>query len=220
MIVDNYSPGGGLPADPFAALTATPPPRTPPPVDDHDPFADIDLDAPPRPAMARRPGGSGLDLEERPRSRPPFPPPEESEPSAPYRPLADPARPVPKGPPSLAARVGSWLALVASTGVAVLGLAFAAWTSGVVDLDGLLMAGLEERFEVVPPRSFLGKDDPSPADLKIEAAHAEDRADIAAAAAAWRRVVARAPDDLEAKRKLVEALRALGETRLADEVSR
>lgn len=220
--------------DPFAASSLASSPTAPPSALDDDPFANLDLDAPARPSM---PLGSRAGAAPGPpeRSRPPWPPPEESEPSAAFGrarpgpaaassplPTPPPTR-APLGatppPPSLAARLGSWAALVLSSLLAVLGLGFAAWSSGAVDLDEALMARFEARLDVSPPRSFLGKDDPVPQDLQIAAAAARDRGDLAAEAVALRRLVRAAPDDLQARQRLLEALRSVGDARLAEELA-
>lgn len=117
------------------------------------------------------------------------------------------------------ATVLSLLGMVGSLGVFLCGLGFAAWSSGVIDFDPLLMGEFERRFDVRPPRSYVGKDDPSPEALYASGASASSDGDLISAAVAWRRLVACSPNDRAAEKRLQEVLVQLGDPRTAADLA-
>ncbi len=166
---------------------------------------------------------AGGGLEASPPPAAPAPPTPSPPTPAPPPPVAE-APPRPKAPPrSLPRSVKegvAWGALFASSVVLVGGLLFAGWTTGDLPLDDLLMPYAERRLGVRPPWSFIGLDDTPLAALEKAAEKARQERDLALEASAWRRVLGRAPDHEDARRRLKKIFTLLGEQREVDDVTR
>lgn len=100
------------------------------------------------------------------------------------------------------ANAASWLALVLTAAGAVGGVVFAAWTSESLNLDATLMPLAEKHLGALPPHSTIGRDDVPVDVLRQQAKATEAKGDLAGAAVAWQKVLARDPTDPTAKSAL------------------
>lgn len=127
-----------------------------------------------------------------------------------------PRRPLPR-----AVKEGvAWGALAVSALVLVGGLLLTGWTLGKLPLDDTLMPIAERQLGVRPPWSSIGLDQRPLNELEKAAEKAREERDLAVEASAWRRVLARAPEHEDARRRLRKLLALLGEPRELDDVAR
>lgn len=110
--------------------------------------------------------------------------------------------------PSLGAFAASWVVLLMGVLAFGGGATFAAWTAGVIDLEGALMPLFEENLDVHPPISSLGRDALKPASIEAAAEGAALRGDLVEAATHQRRRLALG-EDAAAKSQLDELLTKL-----------
>ncbi len=216
------------PTGSFGPAKAAPPRTSPPSFLDHDPFATLDLQSDPTAEQKDDPLGLNVPTVERIITRPktlemqrPTLPPQSTSATPPPVPVPmstststrqPPAPPPPVyRPPSMAAQAMSWVVVVVGAVSAVAGAVFAGWTSESLDLDATLMATAEEKLDVRPPASFVGKDDVAIDELRREAKAKEDDGDLPAAAVLWQRVLDRDQTDAIAKAALPRVMTAMGE---------
>lgn len=110
----------------------------------------------------------------------------------------------PKLSPQTANALG-WATLGVGVVVGTVGIVFAGWTMGVSSLNDSLMPVAEERFGVRPPRSTLGLDVQSVADLKLKVEEARARNDLVSEMITLKRLASRDPSDTKVKAR-VDAL--------------